>query len=203
MAIQFFGQCGKDKKNRRAKVNFLYKKKKTTTKFSFASVPLLANLAHSSWGTPRTKMWNTLVSNRSFQLSYTHFLAVEQTPAEYHYLFLAFTSQISLLNNVWSECCYLFKARHLLPTNLIRTDIGQGSCYRINMNVQHLEDFIMCPPSRLLLIYLFKRNSFSFFVTLHSFHSIYCQQILVFLSSLQRTLQGLMPYSYINIKLTG
>lgn len=46
--IQFFGKCGEKTNTRKAKANLLYEKKKTAAKFSFASVPLLVNLVHSS-----------------------------------------------------------------------------------------------------------------------------------------------------------
>lgn len=71
----------RDKKNGKAKVNSLYKKKKTAAKFSLASFPLLVNLVHSSWGTPWTEMWNTPVSNTKFPTFAHAFLAVTQTSA--------------------------------------------------------------------------------------------------------------------------
>ncbi len=68
--------------------------------------------------------------------------------------------------------------------------------------MQHLADIIMSPPSRLLLIYLFRKKIIFFFVA-HIIFILLFQNIFIFLSSLQRELQKLIPYIYINIKLTG
>lgn len=79
MAIEFF----LDRKQRQEKsvnINLLHEKK-TATKFSFAEFHCFWILCIPAQGRPGLRCETQLVSNRSFQLSFNHVLAVGQTSA--------------------------------------------------------------------------------------------------------------------------